>query len=46
MDPDTPEGLDPAMAARLLREDGPNELGVSQRRTLRDVAWATRACSY
>ncbi|MFM1907858.1 MAG: hypothetical protein RLZZ591_1535 [Pseudomonadota bacterium] len=39
MNPDTPEGLDPATAARLLREDRPNELGVSQRRTLRDVAW-------
>ncbi|MEY4755218.1 MAG: hypothetical protein RJA34_116 [Pseudomonadota bacterium] len=39
MNPDTPQGLDPSTAARLLREEGPNELGVSQRRTLRDVAW-------
>ena len=32
-------GLDPAIAAQRLREEGPNELGVSQRRTLRDIAW-------
>ena len=34
-----PSGLDPALAAQRLREEGPNELGVSQRRTLRDIAW-------
>ncbi len=32
-------GLDQALAAQRLREEGPNELGVSQRRTLRDIAW-------
>ena len=36
---DTPAGLDPSVAALRLREEGPNELGVSQRRTLRDIAW-------
>ena len=34
-----PTGLDPAVAAQRLREEGPNELGISQRRTLRDMAW-------
>ncbi|QLA80480.1 cation-translocating P-type ATPase [Acidovorax sp. JMULE5] len=34
-----PSGLDPAVAAQRLREEGPNELGISQRRTLRDMAW-------
>ena len=28
------DGLDQAIAAQRLREEGPNELGVSQRRTL------------
>jgi Ca2+-transporting ATPase len=32
-------GLDPALAAARLRDEGPNELGPSQRRTLRDIAW-------
>ncbi len=32
-------GLDAATAARRLRDEGPNELGVSQRRGLRDMAW-------
>ncbi len=32
-------GLDPALAAARLRDEGPNELGLSQRRTLRDIAW-------
>lgn len=32
-------GLDPAVAAQRLREESPNELGISQRRTLRDMAW-------
>ena len=32
-------GLDPAQAAARLRDEGPNELGLSQRRTLRDIAW-------
>ena len=36
---DAPAGLDPAVAAARLRDEGPNELGVSQRRTLRDIAW-------
>ena len=34
-----PTGLDPALAAQRLRDEGPNELGISQRRTLRDMAW-------
>ena len=37
--PDSPTGLDPALAAQRLRDEGPNELGISQRRTLRDMAW-------
>ena len=32
-------GLDPSLAAARLRDEGPNELGLSQRRTLRDIAW-------
>lgn len=32
-------GLDAATAARRLLDEGPNELGVSQRRGLRDMAW-------
>lgn len=32
-------GLDPALAAARLRDEGPNELGLSQRRTPRDIAW-------
>jgi Ca2+-transporting ATPase len=32
-------GLDPLLAAARLRDEGPNELGLSQRRTLRDIAW-------
>lgn len=39
MPTEQPTGLDPAVAAQRLREEGPNELGVSQRRTLRDIAW-------
>jgi P-type Ca2+ transporter type 2C len=39
MNEDTPPGLSPERAAQRLREDGPNELGVSQRRTLIDMAW-------
>ncbi|MDT8989647.1 cation-translocating P-type ATPase [Curvibacter sp. APW13] len=34
-----PAGLSAAQAARQLAEDGPNELGVNQRRTVWDVAW-------
>lgn len=34
-----PTGLDPTTAAQRLRDEGPNELGISQRRTLRDMAW-------
>ncbi|MBV5294610.1 MAG: cation-translocating P-type ATPase [Curvibacter lanceolatus] len=37
--PTPPPGLDPAVAAQRLRDEGPNELGISQRRTLRDMAW-------
>ena len=36
---ESPSGLDPAVAAQRLRDEGPNELGISQRRTLRDMAW-------
>ncbi|QCB47823.1 cation-translocating P-type ATPase [Hydrogenophaga sp. PAMC20947] len=39
MNQDPPEGLDPATAAQRLRDEGPNELGVSQRRTVLDMAW-------
>ncbi len=38
MSAEAPHGLDPALAAARLREEGPNELGLSQRRTLRDIA--------
>ena len=34
-----PHGLDPDAAARRLREDGPNDLGTSQRRSLANIAW-------
>ena len=37
--PAPPIGLTPAVAAQRLQEEGPNELGISQRRTLRDMAW-------
>jgi len=33
-----PTGLDPTVAAQRLRDEGANELGISQRRTLRDMA--------
>ena len=36
---DAPTGLDPATAAQRLRAEGPNDLGTSQRRTLRAMAW-------
>lgn len=39
MTEDSPTGLSPEAAAQRLREEGPNELGVSQRRTLLDMAW-------
>jgi len=39
MTTDPPNGLDPDTAAARLRAEGPNELGVSQRRTLRGIAW-------
>jgi Ca2+-transporting ATPase len=39
MSTDAPQGLDPEVAAARLRDEGPNELGLSQRRTLRDIAW-------
>jgi Ca2+-transporting ATPase len=39
MTPESPTGLDTATAAQRLREEGPNELGVSQRRTVLDMAW-------
>ncbi|MCB2042936.1 MAG: HAD-IC family P-type ATPase, partial [Rhodoferax sp.] len=31
--------MDPDAAARRLREDGPNDLGTSQRRSLANIAW-------
>jgi Ca2+-transporting ATPase len=37
--PPAESGLDPALASARLRDEGPNELGQSQRRTLRDIAW-------
>lgn len=37
--PPAERGLDPALASARLRDEGPNELGQSQRRTLRDIAW-------
>ena len=39
MTEDHPTGLSPDAAAQRLRDEGPNELGVSQRRTLLDMAW-------
>jgi Ca2+-transporting ATPase len=39
MNEGNPPGLSPEAAAQRLREEGPNELGVSQRRTLLDMAW-------
>jgi P-type Ca2+ transporter type 2C len=39
MTPETPAGLDPATAAQRLRDEGPNELGIGQRRTLQGMAW-------
>ena len=42
-DPDNPkqppQGLDPSVARQRLQDEGPNELGLSQRRTLRELAW-------
>jgi Ca2+-transporting ATPase len=37
--PSTVSGLDPSLAAARLRDEGPNELGLSQRRTLHGIAW-------
>ena len=39
MTAETHEGLDRGEAARRLHTDGPNELGLNQRRTLTDIAW-------
>jgi P-type Ca2+ transporter type 2C len=39
MNEDIPPGISPERAAQRLREDGPNELGVNQRRTVLDMAW-------
>ena len=39
MTPESLYGLDPATAAQRLYEEGPNELGVSQRRTVLGMAW-------
>ena len=39
MDENLNRGLSPEIALQRLLEDGPNELGVSQRRTLRDIVW-------
>lgn len=38
MTPDFPQGLTAQAAALRLEEDGPNELGTDQRRTLLDIA--------
>ena len=37
MPPPLPRGLDADLARKRLDEEGPNELGLSQRRTLRDI---------
>jgi Ca2+-transporting ATPase len=37
MTPTPPRGLDADLARTRLHEEGPNELGLSQRRTLRDI---------
>lgn len=37
MTPTLPRGLDADLARKRLDEEGPNELGLSQRRTLRDI---------
>ncbi len=34
-----PTGLDPLAAAEWRHQGGPNELCVSPRRTVRDIAW-------
>ncbi len=39
MSTEQPNGLDQAVAEQRLRDEGPNELGVSQRRTLLDIVW-------
>ena len=39
MSDEAPAGLDPQTAAARLHAEGPNELGVSQRRSLRAIAW-------
>ncbi len=35
--PGTLHGLDPALAAQRLRDDGPNDIGLSQQRSLRAI---------
>lgn len=37
MNPSLPDGLNADSARQRLHEEGPNELGISQRRTLRDI---------
>ena len=37
MTPTQPRGLDADLARQRLHQEGPNELGLSQRRTLRDI---------
>jgi len=37
MTPTLPRGLDADLARKRLHKEGPNELGLSQRRTLRDI---------
>jgi len=39
MDENLNRGLSPEIALQRLLDEGPNELGISQRRTLRDIAW-------
>jgi len=40
MNSETPQGLDPAVAARRLAEEGPNALEASTRRTLPGIVWS------
>jgi Ca2+-transporting ATPase len=39
MSPQTPQGLDPAVAARRLAKEGPNALQTSSQRTLPGIVW-------
>jgi len=39
MHAEPPKALTAAQATALLQRDGPNELGLSQRRTLAHIVW-------